>query len=77
TQLKETIIHVYWRCLTGFFVGYVFGYSYMFNLMGEFNLTFPIVWGAINGLGIGAILFCISFSAIVITNMLNSQTRPL
>jgi len=76
-QLKETVIHVYWRCFLGVAVGYVMGYSYMSYLMGEYGLAFPIIWGILNGLGVGTILFCISFSAVVIKNTLGLETPPL
>ena len=74
-NLKATIISIYWRCFTGSYVGYVIGNGYMFSLMGEFSLSFTLVWGAITSLFLGVILFFISYSGIVIINILSAEPQ--
>ena len=77
TGLKATVLHVYWRIFVGSYIGNALGYSYMSNISGFPASYFTFIWSATESLGSGTTLFCISFSAIVITNMLSSKTTPL
>jgi len=75
-ELKTTIIYDYLSCLIGSYIGHVVGFSYMFNIMQGGDSLYPLLWSAINSIGSATILFFISFSGIIIANVISNKAEP-